>query len=86
MDTLIINHGAGESRVATLNRGVVADIAVERPQQSTQVGNIYLGKIVRLVAGMAGAFVAFGGLQEGFLPFDKGSHLQDSENLYWCRW
>lgn len=75
MDTLIINHGAGESRVATLNRGVVADIAVERPQQSTQVGNIYLGKIVRLVAGMAGAFVAFGGLQEGFLPFDKGSHL-----------
>lgn len=64
---LIINVTLGESRVARLENSVVTDLTIERKLEGGIVGNIYKGKVVRVMPGMQAAFVEVGLERTAFL-------------------
>ena len=49
-----------ESRVALVDNGVLQEVFVERERSLGIVGNIYLGRVVRVLPGMQAAFVDIG--------------------------
>ena len=64
---LIVNVTLGETRVARLENGVVAELFIERAREQGVVGNIYKGKVVRVLPGMQAAFVDIGLERTAFL-------------------
>ncbi len=64
---LIINVTLGETRVARLENGVVTELTIERSREGAIVGNIYKGKVVRVMPGMQAAFVDIGLDRTAFL-------------------
>ncbi len=76
--TLVADVGIGEARVALVEDGVLTELFVERVQDRSPVGNIYLGKVNRVLPGMQAAFVDIGLDRAAFL------HVEDvvpQENL-----
>jgi len=57
---IIINSTVNEVRVAILDGGSVSEIYVERARNKGIVGNIYKGKVVKILPGMQSAFVDVG--------------------------
>ncbi len=64
---LIVNVTLGETRVARLENGVVSELYIERARETGILGNIYKGKVVRVLPGMQAAFVEMGLDRTGFL-------------------
>jgi ribonuclease G len=64
---LIINVTFSETRIAFLENGVLTECFVERKNDKSIVGNIYKGKVVRIVPGMDAAFVDIGLEKSAFL-------------------
>ncbi len=54
---LIINSRSYETRVALVENGVVVELHIERDSGRELVGNIYRGRVVRVLPGMQAAFV-----------------------------
>jgi ribonuclease G len=67
MEDILINITPQETRVAVLNAGVVQELHVERTAARGLVGNIYLGKVARVLPGMQSAFVDIGLERAAFL-------------------
>ncbi|NLY65901.1 MAG: S1 RNA-binding domain-containing protein, partial [Alcaligenaceae bacterium] len=59
-EQILINVTPFETRVALLELGAVQEIHLERSSQRGKVGNIYLGKVVRVLPGMQSAFIDIG--------------------------
>lgn len=59
-EEILINITPMESRVALVENGVLQELYVERTQKRGIVGNIYKGKVVRVLPGMQAAFVDIG--------------------------
>ena len=75
-----------ETRVAVLDNGVVTDLYVDRAKRKDFVGNIYKGKVVKVLPGMQAAFVDIGLERAAFLHVsdlsmdtEPGDTLVDSE-------
>ncbi len=68
---ILASVSPGEVRVVAWNGGAV-DAAVWRPGSPDGVGDLYRGRIGKVVPAMAGAFVVLGG-EEGFLPDSAGA-------------
>ena len=66
-DELLINVTPMECRVALIENGTVNELFVERTVKRGLVGNIYKGKIVRVLPGMQAAFVDIGLSRTAFL-------------------
>ena len=64
---IIINWSPQETRVAVVEQGAVQEIHVERPLERGMVGNIYLGKVARVLPGMQSAFIDIGLERAAFL-------------------
>lgn len=64
---LIINVTPTETRIARLEAGTISELIVERVQDAGFVGNVYKGKIVRVLPGMQAAFVEIGLERTAFL-------------------
>src|SRR3990167_5752181 len=64
---LIINSTPTESRIARLEGGTISELVVERMQDAGFVGNVYKGKIVRVLPGMQAAFAEIGLERTAFL-------------------
>jgi ribonuclease G len=68
---LIINQTHNESRVALIENGEVIDFLIDRSGSATTkkptVGDIYLGKVLRVLPGMQSAFVDIGHEKAAFL-------------------
>ncbi len=64
---LIINACALEVRVALLEDRVLTEFMVERTAQRGLAGNIYKGRVMRVLPGMQAAFVDIGLEKAGFL-------------------
>ena len=64
---LIINATAHETRVALLEDGNLAELFIERGDLSDIAGNIYKGRVQRVLPGMQAAFVDVGLNQAAFL-------------------
>jgi len=54
---LLINVTPSETRVALIEQGSLQEVHIEREAKRGIVGNIYLGKIIRVLPGMQAAFV-----------------------------
>ncbi|ROR24949.1 RNAse G [Comamonas sp. BIGb0124] len=64
---ILINWSPQETRVAIVENGAVQEIHVERTLERGLVGNIYLGKVVRVLPGMQSAFIDIGLERAAFL-------------------
>src|SRR3974377_1540262 len=64
---LIINVTFNETRIAFLENGLLVEFFVERKNDKNIVGNIYKGKVARVVPGMDAAFVDVGLDKSAFL-------------------
>lgn len=73
---ILINITPMETRVALVENGVLQEVAVERTGSRGVVGNIYRGKVVRVMPGMQAAFVDFGLEKAGFIHVDD-IHVSD---------
>jgi ribonuclease G len=65
-----------ETRIAVLEDGQLAELFFENPEQERMVGDIYLGKVARVLPGIKAAFINIGHKQDAFLHFadiDKAS-------------
>ena len=75
-DELLINVTPMECRVALIQNGTVNELFVERTVKRGLVGNVYKGKVVRVLPGMQAAFVDIGLSRTAFL------HIND---MVWPR-
>ena len=66
-EELLINVNSFETRVALIANGALQEIHMARAGGYSATGNIYLGKVVRIVPGMQAAFVDIGLGRPGFL-------------------
>jgi ribonuclease G len=64
---IVINASALEVRVALLEDGSLTELYLERQQHRGLAGNIYKGKVTRVLPGMQAAFVDIGLEKAGFL-------------------
>ena len=79
---LIINATPHETRVALLEDKVLAEIYVERTKDRGIVGNIYKGKVVKVLPGMQAAFVDVGLEKAAFLYVsDVYGRVEDYEEI-----
>ncbi len=69
-DEILINVTPQETRVAVIEEGVVQELHIERASSIGLVGNIYLGKVSRVLPGMQSAFVDIGLDRAAFLHVD----------------
>jgi ribonuclease G len=78
---IVINAAALEVRVAMLEDGQLAEFHLERTRQVGLAGNIYKGRVTRVLPGMQAAFVDIGLEKAGFLhvsDFHEGVSSLDS--------
>jgi len=66
-EELLINVTPNETRVALVENGVLQEVQIERQRSSSIVGNVYRGKVNRVLPGMQAAFVDIGLDRAGFL-------------------
>ena len=64
---ILINTNSAETRVALLEDGRVQEVYIERMANLGLVGNIYLGKVVRVLPGLQSAFIEIGLERTAFL-------------------
>jgi ribonuclease G len=64
---MIISSSAHETRVAILEDDQVAEIFIERERSRGVVGNVYKGRVSKVLPGMQSAFVDLGLERDGFL-------------------
>jgi ribonuclease G len=64
---ILINWSPQETRVAVVENGAVQELHIERTLERGQVGNVYLGKVVRVLPGMQSAFIDIGLERAAFL-------------------
>lgn len=66
-DELLINVTPSETRVALVENGVLQEVYIERADKRGIVGNVYKGKVIRILPGMQAAFIDIGLERAGFL-------------------
>jgi len=66
-EDILINVTPQETRVAVMVNGVVQELHVERATSRGLVGNIYMGRVVRVLPGMQSAFIEIGLERAAFL-------------------
>jgi len=66
-EDILINITPFETRVALVNQGAVQELHLERAIGRGHVGNVYLGRVVRVLPGMQSAFVDIGLERAAFL-------------------
>ena len=80
---LIINVTEQETRVALLEDGTIVELHVDRGDDSDIAGNIYKGRVLRVLPGMQAAFVDIGLNQAAFIYVDDVAqdNFKDIERL-----
>ncbi len=79
---MIISSSAHETRVAILEDDQVAEIFIERERQRGVVGNLYKGRVSKVLPGMQSAFVDLGLERDGFLYVsDVADTFEDFERF-----
>ncbi len=81
---LIINITEDETRVALLEDGTVVELFVEWEYDSHVSGNIYMGRVQRVLPGMQAAFVEIGLEQAAFLYVDDviADDIREFEKIF----
>src|SRR6201990_727269 len=64
---MISSSNGHETRVAILEDDLVAEVFVERERQRGVVGNVYKGRVSKVLPGMQSSFIDLGLERDGFL-------------------
>ena len=97
---MIISSNGHETRVAILEDDQLAELFVEREQNRGVVGNVYKGRVSKVLPGMQSSFVDIGLERDGFLyvsdvianldEYDKDDDDDDRrqrcQGCQWCQW
>jgi len=79
---ILMNQQGDEIQVAIVEDGRLAELFIDRPDRSRTVGDIYLGRVQKVVEGLQAAFIDIGQEQDGFLHFsDVGTTGEDYRAL-----
>ncbi len=76
---ILINYRSYEIRLALVENGILSEFHLQRPTEKGLMGNIYKGKVVRVLPGMQAAFVDIGLERTGFLYVDD-IYREDTSN------
>jgi ribonuclease G len=66
-EEILVNVTPRETRVAVISAGVVQELLIERSSGRGHVGNIYMGRVARVLPGMQSAFIDVGLERAAFL-------------------
>jgi len=83
-EEILINITPQETRVAIVENGALQEVSIERQRSRGIVGNIYKGKVNRVLPGMEAAFVDIGLDKAGFLHvsnIDTGDESAVAEEI-----
>lgn len=81
-EEILVNITPQETRVAIIENGALQEVSIEREGHRGIVGNIYKGKVNRVLPGMEAAFIDIGLAKAGFLhvsDIDTGSDSGETE-------
>ncbi len=79
---IIINSSTTQTRVAITEDGNLVDFFVDYPENRRMVGDIYLGKVARVLPGIRAAFIDIGMKHDAFLHFsDIGERTEQFQEL-----
>lgn len=78
---IFINSTPQESRIAIIEDGLLADFLVERKEERAIAGNVYKGKVARVLPGMQAAFVDIGLEKAAFLHASDFFSVPDDVQL-----
>jgi ribonuclease G len=79
-EEILVNVTPQETRVAVIEQGVTQEVHIERASSRGLVGNIVMGRVVRVLPGMQSAFVDIGGERAAFLHVaDMRGHRHNGE-------
>jgi len=79
---IIINSSTTQTRVAITEDGNLVDFFVDYPENRRMVGDIYLGKVARVLPGIKAAFIDIGMKHDAFLHFsDIGARTQQFQDM-----
>ncbi|MEO8209223.1 MAG: Rne/Rng family ribonuclease [bacterium] len=79
---ILINSIAEEVRIAITEDGKLSEFFLDTPDKERNVGDIYLGKIGKVIPGIRAAFIDLGFQQDAFLHFsDVGSSLEEYASI-----
>ena len=70
MKTLYINYTGSEKRVAVEEDSEIVELLWQRNEEQEIVGHIYVGRVMRTIAGMNAAFVNIGSEKHAYLSYD----------------
>ncbi|OGA26284.1 MAG: ribonuclease G [Betaproteobacteria bacterium RIFCSPLOWO2_02_FULL_67_26] len=66
-EEILVNVTPQETRVAVIEQGVTQEVHIERAASRGLVGNITMGRVIRVLPGMQSAFINIGGERAAFL-------------------
>ena len=75
---ILINVSPSETRVAVVENGVLQEVYIERAAKRGLIGNIYRGKVIRVLPGMQSAFVDVGLDKAAFIHAKEIFPLQNN--------
>ena len=79
-EEILVNVTPQETRVAVIEQGVTQEVHVERASSRGMVGNIVMGRVIRVLPGMQSAFIDIGGERAAFLHVaDMRAHRHNGE-------
>ncbi|MBP8975164.1 MAG: ribonuclease E/G, partial [Bacteroidetes bacterium] len=79
---IIINSTANENRIAILEDGKLAELFVDIPGKERNVGDIYLGRVAKVMPGIRAVFVDIGHEQDAFLHFSDIGSVDEYSALF----
>src|ERR1700741_4648987 len=84
-EEILVNVTPQETRVAVIEQGVTQEVHVERTSARGLVGNIYYGRVLRVLPGMQSAFIDIGGERAAFLHgadiWGHGRNVEDPKPI-----
>ncbi len=85
-EEILVNVTPYETRVAVVVQGAVQELHLERAAERGLVGNVYLGKVSRVLPGMQSAFIDIGLERAAFLHvadiwFDKPTRTDETPRV-----
>ncbi len=79
---IIINSTANENRIAILEDGKLAELFIDIPGKERNVGDIYLGRVAKVMPGIRAAFIDIGHEQDAFLHFSDIGSIEEYSSLF----
>ena len=77
-EEILINVTLMETRVALIENGLLQEIFIERRNKRGHVGDVFQGKVLRVMPGMEAAFVDIGMEKAAFIHASDVSMIDDN--------